>query len=90
MIDNYALLIAVKTDLGITTDVYDTRLQSCICTARQRIREEGITLTDSESDFNLVVMFAAYLWRCRSSGEGLPRMLRYAMNNRLFSQRARS
>lgn len=89
MIDNYALLIAVKTDLGITTDVYDTRLQSCICTARQRIREEGIVLTDCESDFNLVVMFAAYLWRCRSSGEGLPRMLRYAMNNRLFSQRAR-
>lgn len=85
-----ALLVAVKTDLGITTAVYDARLQSCICTAKQRIAEEGIVLTDSESDFNLVVMFAAYLWRCRSSGEGLPRMLRYAMNNRLFSQRARS
>ena len=88
--DDIALLIAVKTDLGITTDVYDARLQSCICTARQRIAEEGITLTASESDFNLVVMFAAYLWRCRSSGEGVPRMLRYALNNRLFSQRARA
>ena len=88
--NEYALLIAVKTDLGITTDVYDARLKSCICTARQRIEEEGVTLTESEGDFNLIVMYAAYLWRCRSSGEDMPRMLRYALNNRLFSQRARS
>ena len=84
------LLTAVKTDLGIVTTAYDARLGSCIRTAKERIREEGIALCDSEGDRNLVVMYAAYLWRCRSSGEGIPRMLRYALNNRLFSQRARS
>lgn len=83
------LLTAVKTDLGITTTAYDARLGSCIRVAKERIREEGIRLCDSEGDRNLVVMYAAYLWRSRASGEGIPRMLRYALNNRLFSQRAR-
>ena len=83
------LLAAVKVDLGITTTAYDARLGSCIRTARERSREEGIDLCDSEGDRNLVVMYAAYLWRCRASGEGIPRMLRYALNNRLFSQRSR-
>lgn len=83
------LLTAVKTDLGIVTPAYDARLGSCIRTAKERIREEGIVLCDSEGDRNLVVMYAAYLWRSRASGEGIPRMLRYALNNRLFSQRAR-
>ena len=34
-------------------------------------------------------MYAAYLWRSRTTGEGMPRMLRYALNNRLFSRKAR-
>jgi hypothetical protein len=33
-------------------------------------------------------MYAAYLWRQRVTGEGMPRMLRYALNNRLFSRKA--
>ena len=40
-------------------------------------------------DRDLVVMYAAYLWRSRSTGEDMPRMLRYALNNRLFSRKAR-
>ncbi len=87
--DEALLLISVKTDLGISTCAYDSRLTDAILTAKARLREEGIVLTDSDADRNLVVMYAAYLWRCRSSGEGIPRMLRYAMNNRLFSQKAR-
>ena len=54
-----------------------------------RIAEEGITLADTEEDRDLVVMYAAYLWRSRSTGEDMPRMLRYALNNRLFSRKAR-
>ena len=49
-------------------------------------------------DANLIVMYAAYLYRNRVndaeagyktklSSTGMPRMLRYALNNRIFSQK---
>lgn len=52
-------------------------------------------------DANLIVMYAAYLYRNRVndseagyktaiSATGMPRMLRYALNNRLFSQKMRT
>ena len=84
------MLIAVKTDLGITTTVYDERLRACVRTAQDRIAREGGTLTGSAEDENLVAMYAAYLWRCRNSGEGMPRMLRYALNTRILSEKARA
>lgn len=83
------LLAAVHADLGIASKAFDERLLARIRTAQARIAEEGITLADTEEDRDLVVMYAAYLWRSRSTGEGMPRMLRYALNNRLFSRKAR-
>ena len=83
------LLKALRVDLGITSEAFTQRLLSKIRTAQERIAEEGITLADTEADRDLVVMYAAYLWRSRSTGEGMPRMLRYALNNRLFSRKAR-
>ena len=83
------LLAAVHADLGIASKAFDERLLARIRTAQARIAEEGITLADTEEDRDLVVMYAAYLWRSRSTGEDMPRMLRYAMNNRLFSRKAR-
>lgn len=82
------LLIAVKTDLGITTAAFDERLRSRLRTAAARIREEGVTLADTEEDRDLVVMYAAWLWRFRLTSEPMPRMLRYALNNRILSQKA--
>jgi hypothetical protein len=35
----------------------------------------------------LVVMYAAWLWRKRDNMEGMPRMLRYALNNRIFQEK---
>ena len=69
------LLPALKIDLGISADVYNPRLISRIETAMQRIEREGCTLTDSESDRDLVLMYAAWLWRERVSGAEMPRML---------------
>lgn len=83
------LLKALRVDLGITSEAFSQRLLSKIRTAQARIEEEGITLEDTEQDRDLVVMYAAYLWRSRVSGEDMPRMLRYALNNRLFSRKAR-
>lgn len=81
------LLHNLKIDLGITTDVYDERLTVYLQTAQQRITEEGVTLTDSVSDDDLTIQYAAWMWRRRDSGDGMPRMLRYALNNRIFSRK---
>ena len=82
------LLQGLKLDLGISATAFDPRLLSRIRAAQARIAEEGIVLEDTEADRDLVIMYAAYLWRQRVTGEGMPRMLRYAMNNRLFSRKA--
>lgn len=85
--DDNTMLTALKVDLGITTTAYDDRLGQYLETARAAIEIEGIQLTESVSDGNLVVMYAAFLWRKRDTQEGMPRMLRWMMNNRLFSQK---
>ena len=46
---------------------------------------EGVTLTNSAEDAQLIIMYAAYLYRKRATNEGMPRMLRWALNNRIFS-----
>lgn len=85
--DNETMLTALKVDLGITTTAYDGRLRQYLEAARSAIEIEGITLNESVSDGNLVVMYAAFLWRKRDTQEGMPRMLRWMMNNRLFSEK---
>lgn len=87
--DAAILLAALKIDLGITSTAFDDRLNSRIATAQERIAAEGATLTDSDGDQDLVVMYAAWLWRSRVSGEKMPDMLRYALNNRVLGEKAR-
>lgn len=87
------LLDMLKIDLGITTKAYDERLVQYIASAKQMIIREGATnldLKDCLEDMQLVVMYAAWLWRRRDSMEGMPRMLRYALNNRILSEKARA
>ncbi len=82
------LLTMVKTDLGISTTVYDERLTMLVYVSKFEIEREGATLDlDEISDCNLVIMYTAWLWRKRESGEGMPRMLRYALNQRVFSEK---
>lgn len=85
------ILTILKADLDI---IYvDTGkeefLMNCIRHAKSLIEREGIKLKETIEDGNLVVMYAAYLYRKRQSNDPMPRMLRYAMNNRLLSQKAR-
>ena len=57
------------------------------------IDAEGITLPETAftaEDAQLIVMYAAYLDRKRAVNEPMPRMLRWALNNRLFSEKART
>lgn len=88
------ILGRLKIDLGITTTAYDYRLLQYIESAKLMIQREGATLSlesesYSEEDVMLVVMYAAWMWRRRDTGEGMPRMLRYALNNKIFSEKMR-
>lgn len=85
MLSNSILLPCLKIDLGITTNAYDSRLEQYLDYAKSEITREGVSL--SESDSQLVIMYAAWTWRRRDSGDGMPRMLRYALNNRVFSEK---
>lgn len=81
------LLTMLKVDLGITVKAYDTRLETYLDAAKAEITREGITLDDAIGDCQLVVLYASWMWRKRDTGESMPRMLRYRLNNRLFSQK---
>lgn len=81
-------LTKLNLEIPATNTLYDTYISSLIEAASQMIQREGIRLTDSVEDGNLIVMYAAYLYRKRANDSPqMPRMLRYALNNRLFSQK---
>ena len=81
-------LAMLKIDLGITNDHYNERLKQYLTFAANEIKREGIKLlADDLTDDNLQIMYAAWLWRKRQDGDEMPRMLRYALNNRLMSQK---
>lgn len=85
---NEEILVMVKSNLSIASTTWDAYLLQLITVARQSIAREGITLADTLEDNNLVVMYASYLYRKRAEDSGaMPRMLRYALNNRLFAQK---
>lgn len=44
----------------------------------------------SVEDGHLIVMYAAYLFRKRATEEPMPRMLRWALNNRIFGEKAKA
>lgn len=81
----------VKVDLGIKNAIaYDSRLTQYIEASKSAIIREGATLSDEVEDVQLVAMYAGWLWRKRDTGEGMPRNLRWMLNNRIFSEKARS
>lgn len=86
------LLTMLKTDLGIrTATAYDARLTQLLNAAKAAIINEGATTIDEAEpdDAQLIVMYAAWLWRRRDDMSGMPRMLRLALNNRVFTEAVR-
>ena len=83
---NYeALLPSLKVDLGISrATTYDERLTEILETSGQAISDRGITLDlESLRDQQLVIMYAAWLWRRRDNMVAMPDMLRCELHSRL-------
>lgn len=82
------MLTMIKVDLGITSTTYDARLTQYLTSAQAEIIREGAVLNlEQVDDMQLVVMYAAWMWRRRDGMDGMPRMLRYALNNKIFAEK---
>lgn len=83
------LLKMTKSNLQIAGSTWDNYLAQLLTAAQGAIATQGITLDlEKIDDCNLVVMYASYLYRKRADDNpAMPRMLRYELNNRLFSQK---
>lgn len=83
-------ILQANLDLLTLDSTRQNQLEFLIDTAVQLIAREGVTLTDpyTVEDSNLIVMYAAYLFRKRATDEPMPRMLRWALNNRIFGRDA--
>ena len=86
------MLMMLKTDLGISAaqTAYDTRLDQLLTAAQKAIIGEGASTLDASDplDQQLIVMYAAWLWRKRDDMPGMPRMLRWSLNNRVMAEKA--
>lgn len=86
------ILKILQADLNLInlTEPLTEMLNHYIKAAIQMIAREGVGLTAPYTleDGELIEMYAAYLYRKRATGEAMPRMLRWALNNRLFSEKA--
>ena len=81
-------LTMLKHNLKIMSDKIDAYLTELLNASEEYIRAEGVRLDNSHGDRQLIVMYAAYLYRKRAEeSPAMPRMLRYTLNNRLFSQK---
>lgn len=83
------MLEMLKVDLGISNNAYDVRLEQYLEAAQKEIIREGVTFPETLAvdDMQLIVTYAAWMWRRRDDMQGMPRMLRYQLNNRILSQK---
>jgi len=86
------MLAMLKTDLGISAaqTAYNARLEQLLTVAQREIIQEGASTLDASDplDMQLIVMYAAWLWRRRDEMTGMPRMLRWTLNNRVMAEKA--
>ncbi len=88
---NSDILTLLKADLDMITPDENrlAQLNHLILVAEAEIEREGVTFSSPMTieEGHLVVMYAAYLFRKRKTDEGMPRMLRWALNNRIFAEK---
>lgn len=85
-----SILAALKVDLQMTATAYDDRLKQIIKSSYENIIAMGAQSldVDTDRDREIVIKYAAWTWRRRESGEGMPRMLELDLNNRILGEKA--
>lgn len=84
------MLQLLKVDLQISSNAYDEYLQTLLEAAQAYITTERASLTSSVGDCMLIIQYAAYLYRFRRAElTAMPRPLRWALNNRIFSEKGK-
>lgn len=99
--DKSAILTLLAHDLGYIIPASNRtaaqtaiaeRLGHLIDVAEAEITKEGHpvdTKAASAEDAQLILMYASWLFRKRETGEGMPRMLRYCLNNAVFHDKTK-
>lgn len=91
------LLPMLKLNLEVITDYMDAEAKAAkdaellqyLRAAREYIEREGIDLEFTPGDNQILIMYASWLYGRRKSDNtygAMPRMLRWAINNRIFQQ----
>lgn len=86
------LLARLKIDLGIlNSTAYDERLTNLLTVSKNEIIREGAATLDesNNNDAELIIDYARWQWLGRREPTPMPRDLRYRLNNRIFSEKAR-
>lgn len=85
------ILASVKVDLGITSTAYDSRLTQYINAGAGDMERQGADLSQETAETNqLLVAWTSWQWRTRDTREGMPRALRFSLNNLIFSQKMKT
>ena len=84
-------LVILKKDLQMITAANDYLLEALLDLSADAIKREGIVLEENDIQCDMaVVQYAAWLFRKRGAEDaGMPRYLRWQLNNLLFSQKGR-
>lgn len=83
------LLNRLKIDIGIMNDTtFDTRLTSLLNVAEKEVsRYVGESVdTSDESDSELVIDYARWMWLSRKEPAAMPASLKYRLNCRAFGR----
>lgn len=86
------VMLKIRLMISPSNTAYDDYLTGLLDSAKQFIIREGVATLSPETnaeDAQLIIGYAAFLHRQKEeTSVGLPRWLRWALNNRIFSEKA--
>jgi len=86
------VMLKIRLMISPSNTAYDDYLSGLLDSAKQFIIREGVATLSPETnaeDAQLIIGYAAFLHRQKEeTSAGLPRWLRWALNNRIFSEKA--
>lgn len=78
-----------KLDMGITHNLRDSFFSNLIQSSYAELTRMGVDLSTTSTtveDTQLIVDYSAWMYRKRQEDVGLPRNLRFKINNRVISK----